>query len=172
MSIALTSGFPVIFRQKRTGKDGKTFTMYKFRTMMPNAEAQKTKYVHLNVAGAPAFKIPDDPRYTPIGRFLSHTGLDELPQLFNVLKGEMSLIGPRPLPVSEAAKLKSWQKEREKIRPGIISPWILNGYHKNTFDDWMTSDIEYTRNKSLKTDINIGVKTIRFLFGLLINEII
>ncbi|OGU58100.1 MAG: hypothetical protein A2V66_11405, partial [Ignavibacteria bacterium RBG_13_36_8] len=151
MTIAVTSGFPVIFRQKRVGKGGKTFVMYKFRTMVPNAEALKAKYMHLNTANPPAFKIPDDPRYTKIGKFLSHTGLDELPQLFNVLKGEMALIGPRPLPVQEAVKLKSWQKEREKIKPGIISPWILNGYHKNSFDDWMKSDIEYAGKKSIKT---------------------
>ncbi len=103
--IVLFSGPPILFCQKRIGLRGKPFLMYKFRTMDIGAETVKRRMVHLNEADGPVFKIRNDPRFTPIGRFLSHTGLDELPQLINVLKGEMALIGPRPLPVDEAKKL-------------------------------------------------------------------
>ena len=120
--IVVFSGFPIFFYQKRVGKNGAVFTMYKFRTMVGNAEKAKRNYVSLNESVGPAFKIHNDPRFTPIGKILSHTGLDELPQLFNVLRGDMALIGPRPLPVSEAKKLKPWMHARQQIRPGIISP--------------------------------------------------
>ncbi|MCX8009369.1 MAG: sugar transferase [Patescibacteria group bacterium] len=100
-----------------------------------------------NEADGPVFKIHNDPRLTKFGAFLYHTGLDEIPQLFNVLFGTMAIIGPRPLPVEEARKLKPWQKQRECVLPGIISPWILDGYHKNTFNEWMESNIEYTQKQ-------------------------
>ena len=120
--IMLTSGFPIIFRQRRMGKKGQPFVMYKFRTMVRDAEKAKRNYVSLNESVGPVFKIHNDPRFTLIGKILSHTGFDELPQLFNVLRGDMALIGPRPLPVSEAKKLKPWMHARQQIRPGIISP--------------------------------------------------
>ena len=102
--IKLTSSGPFLFRQKRLGKDKKPFVFYKFRTMVKNAEDLKSKIYHLNEADGPAFKIRDDPRYTKIGRFLAHSGLDEIPQLINVVKGEMAFVGPRPLPVSETSR--------------------------------------------------------------------
>jgi lipopolysaccharide/colanic/teichoic acid biosynthesis glycosyltransferase len=170
LGIILTGGFPVLFVQTRTGKAGKPFQMYKFRTMITGAEMLQQKYRKLNTADGPVFKIRNDPRFTRIGKFLSHTGLDELPQLFNVIRGEMSLIGPRPLPVREADKLLPWMKEREIIKPGIISPWILEGYHSRTFEQWMKSDIVYARHKSWGTDIRITLRTIGFMLRLMLNE--
>jgi lipopolysaccharide/colanic/teichoic acid biosynthesis glycosyltransferase len=169
--IFLLSGFPVIYCQKRNGKDGKQFVMYKFRTMITDAEKQKSRYIKYNEASGPAFKIRNDPRFTRIGKLLSHTGLDELPQLFNVLKGEMSLIGPRPLPVAEAAKLNSWQREREQVKPGIISPWILEGYHKQSFDEWMKSDISYLKTKSIRSDFSLFVKSVGYLGRLFVQTV-
>jgi lipopolysaccharide/colanic/teichoic acid biosynthesis glycosyltransferase len=165
--ITVYSGLPILFTQFRVGKSGKPFTLYKFRTMEVGAEKLKSKYQKLNIASGPAFKIYNDPRFTSIGKFLSHSGLDELPQLINVIKGEMSLIGPRPLPVDEAQKLNKWQKERETIKPGIISPWILNGYHKNTFNEWMKSDIEYVKTKSFIGDTKLFVRAVGFMVKLL-----
>lgn len=169
--IVCVNGFPILFRQKRSGKNGKQFTIYKFRTMVTNAEVIKKRFVSKNEADGPVFKIRNDPRYTRIGKFLAHTGLDELPQLFNVLCGDMALIGPRPLPVSEAKKLKPWQKERQAITPGIISPWIVNGYHRQSFDAWMRSDIEYIKQKSFAYDLWLTLRTFKFLCTLFIKEI-
>lgn len=170
--ITLTSGFPILFRQKRVGKDGKPFVLYKFRTMISGAETMQKKLQHLNKAHGPVFKMYNDPRYTCFGKFLAHTGLDELPQLYNVLRGDMALLGPRPLPVAEAAKLSSWQKARERIKPGIISPWILDGYHKTTFNSWMRSDIAYIKKKSFWYDAGLAGKTVVFLTTLLIRELL
>jgi lipopolysaccharide/colanic/teichoic acid biosynthesis glycosyltransferase len=170
MLILFFSGFPIIFSQKRIGKGGKPFTMYKFRTMVLNAEELKDKYAKRNEASGPAFKMHNDPRFTPIGRFFSHTGLDELPQLFNVLLGDMALIGPRPLPVEEAQQLQFWQQKRQDILPGIISPWILDGYHRQTFDAWMKSDIAYIHQKSLFYDIKLFFSSIWFMVRLIYRE--
>lgn len=145
----------IIFYQPRIGKNGREFTMYKFRTMYKGADKDQKKYQKLNEADGPVFKIYNDPRYTKLGKFLAHTGLDELPQIINVLKGEMAIVGPRPLPTGEAVKLKKWQKKREKVLPGITSPWIVNGHHKIAFDDWMKSDLWYVENKSFFLDLQI-----------------
>lgn len=169
--IFLSSGSPVIFKQERIGEKGNIFTIFKFRTMTKDAQKQKIKYLKLNEAQFPVFKIRNDPRFTYIGRFLSHTGLDELPQVFNILKGEMALFGPRPLPVYEYKKLKHWQKKRQNGKPGIISPWILNGYHQQSFDEWMKSDIEYIQNKSPGYDIGLFFKTALFMLKMLFGEI-
>lgn len=166
--VVLVSGFPILFRQKRMGKNGKPFIMYKFRTMVPEAEQLQKKYQNRNESQGPAFKINHDPRFTRIGKVLSHTGLDELPQLYNVIRGEMALIGPRPLPVSEAKKLKFWMRERERILPGIISPAILTGtYHKN-FDAWMRSDVAYAANKNPWGDLWLFVRFVPFVAKLLV----
>ena len=168
--VILTSGFPVLFAQRRMGIHGRPFLMYKFRTMDTDAESWKRKYMHLNESKGPVFKIHNDPRFVGIGKFLSHTGIDELPQLWNVLHGDMALIGPRPLPMSEAKKLESWMLERHSVIPGIISPAILTGkYHKN-FDAWMKSDIAYVRSKSAGTDIPLFFNFFRFLILLLLRE--
>jgi len=170
--VVLTSGCPIFFRQKRVGRDGKIFTMYKFRTMIPGAETMQKKLHVLNEANGPVFKLHNDPRYTRFGKFLAHTGLDELPQLYNVLRGDMALFGPRPLPIAEERKLKAWQKAREQIKPGIISPWILEGYHKQTFDAWMRSDIDYIKKKSFWYDAGLAGKTVVFLTTLFIRELL
>ena len=169
--IVMSSGFPIIYRQRRVGKNSKPFTMYKFRTMVVGAEKKQNQLQKFNEADGPVFKIHNDPRFTPFGRFLSHTGLDELPQLWNVLKGDMALIGPRPLPINEASKLTRWQKKRHRIKPGIISPWVLDGYHSKPFSAWMKSDIEYTKKKSFWYDGKLCVKMIPYMFRLIIWEL-
>lgn len=170
--IVTTSGFPIMYRQQRVGKSGKRFMMYKFRTMTNGAQLEQKKYLKMNESKGPVFKIHNDPRFTGIGKFLSHTGLDELPQLYNVIRGEMAFIGPRPLPVSEVKALKPWMHARHAILPGIISPAILTGkYHKN-FTRWMKSDVEYAQTKNLKTDMLLLLRSLRFLIRLLIAEII
>lgn len=169
--IFISSGSPIFYRQLRLGKAGKKFKLYKFRTMVREADKLQQRFASKNEANGPVFKIRNDPRFTKIGKFLSHTGLDELPQLFNVLNGDMALIGPRPLPINEAKKLKLWMRQREKIKPGIISPWILEGYHRRSFDEWMKSDVVYAGQKSLTTDISLTIRTIGFLLGLFWREI-
>jgi lipopolysaccharide/colanic/teichoic acid biosynthesis glycosyltransferase len=171
LGVAVTSGFPVFFSQKRAGKDGKPFRMYKFRTMNRGAERQQKALMPLNEARGPVFKLYNDPRYTRFGRFLAHTGLDELPQVYNVLRGDMALLGPRPLPVGEEKKLHTWQKAREQIKPGIFSPWILEGYHRTTFDAWMRSDIAYAKNKSFLYDLGLTLHMIVFMVSLIGHEI-
>jgi lipopolysaccharide/colanic/teichoic acid biosynthesis glycosyltransferase len=170
--VFLLEGSPVLFRQLRVGKRGKIFTIYKFRTMWSDSDIQKKKLLKRNEADGPVFKIKNDPRFTSAGRFLAHTGLDELPQLWNVIIGDMALIGPRPLPIEEANKLKSWQKKRLDIKPGIISPWILQGYHTMSFDAWMKSDIEYVESKSFFSDLGICIRACKFLSMLFIKELI
>jgi len=172
LCVALFSGLPVLFCQKRVGQGGRVFTVYKFRTMVRDAEKKQVLYRGRNEADGPVFKIHDDPRFTGVGKFLAHTGLDELPQLINVIRGEMALIGPRPLPVSEEKKLKPWQRVRETVKPGIISPWILEGYHKQTFDAWMKSDIAYIKHKNFYYDVTLAGKTIGFLIQLFFREIL
>ena len=170
--ILLTSGPQIFFLQRRTGRNGKTFVLYKFRTMIVGSEHEQRRYTRLNEANGPVFKIRDDPRYTPSGKFLSHTGLDELPQLVNILNGDMALFGPRPLPVYEAKKLLPWQRERQSIKPGILSPWVLDGYHKKRFDDWMRSDLAYIKNKSFMYDLKLFIRSIFFMLRLLYQEIV
>lgn len=137
--ICLTMGSPIIFQQKRWGKNKKTFTLFKFRTMKIEAEKLQKKLLHLNQAPAPMFKIFDDPRYLGIGKFLAKTGFDELPQLINIIKGEMSFVGPRPLPVKEAKKLnqknQSWNF-RWQVKPGIFSYWSLSSQRHQSLKKW------------------------------------
>jgi len=170
--IKIDSSGPIIFKQKRTGKNGRVFNLYKFRTMIKNAEKLKKKYQHLNEADGPVFKINNDPRFTKIGKILSHTGLDEFPQLFNVLKGEMSLVGPRPLPVKEEAKIEAkYQKERRLAKPGLISSWLINGAHQLSFKEWMTFDIQDIKKSSFFYDLNIFLKVVVLILRLIKKEI-
>ncbi len=169
--IALIDGFPVFYRQRRISLRGKPFTMYKFRTMVRGADAMQKKYARQNEADGPVFKIREDPRFTRLGKFLSHTGLDELPQLFNVIRGEMALFGPRPLPVTEAEKLTKWQQARHRIKPGIMSPWVFEGYHSRPFNEWMKSDIAYAEKKSLWYDLGLCGKAVVFVGKLLVREL-
>ncbi len=140
--------------------------------MRKGADKQQVDYAYLNEADGPVFKIHNDPRLTKIGRFLFHTGLDELPQLFNILGGEMSFIGPRPLPVGEEKKIEDkYRKEREKVMPGIVSPWVVEGYHRMKFEEWMKSDMNYVRNKSVKYDISLVIKSGVMVTKLLVREV-
>jgi lipopolysaccharide/colanic/teichoic acid biosynthesis glycosyltransferase len=170
--IIAVDGWPFWFVQKRVGKMGKIFWIWKLRTMKLGADKEQQKYRKLNEADGPVFKIHNDPRLTKVGKFLSHTGLDELPQLFNVIKGEMAIIGPRPLPVSEEAQIKDKFKEKRRlVRPGMISPWIVNGYHGIKFDDWMKSDVDYVAKESVTYNFRLIVKTIWVVSKLVLREI-
>ncbi len=154
LAVRLGSPGPVLFRQERTGRNGRRFHMYKFRTMLRNAEEMKAQLAHLNVLPPPDFKIPDDPRITPIGRVLRRTSLDELPQILNVVRGDMSLVGPRP--TSFASNTYSlWHTERLEVPPGITGLWQVHGRNSTTFDERLRLDIDYIRNMSLALDLKI-----------------
>jgi lipopolysaccharide/colanic/teichoic acid biosynthesis glycosyltransferase len=169
--IKITSKGKFLFKQKRAGKNKIIFTMYKIRTMVNNAEDLKSSLYHLNEADGPVFKIHNDPRYTKLGKFLSHTGLDEIPQLINIIKGEMDFVGPRPLPVSEAQQvLKKYQK-RFSVLPGMTSPWILQGAHKLSFEEWMKSDLVYIKNKSLWYDTLVLGKSFLLILTFIFRKI-
>jgi len=152
-------GKPVLFRHRRTGKHGRRFYMYKFRTMVPNAEELKAKYAHLNELKWPDFKITNDPRVTPIGRLLRKTSMDELPQLINVLRGDMSLVGPRPTSYS-SENYKLWQTERFDVVPGMTGLWQILGRGAVDIDTKTRLDIAYIERASLWLDINILFRTI------------
>lgn len=158
--ISLTSAGPVIFTQKRSGLGGKPFWVYKFRTMFQDAEARKAELLVLNERKGPAFKMKNDPRITAVGRLLRKTSLDELPQFFNVLKGDMSLVGPRPLPVDEMRASKSWHRCRLEVKPGITCLWQITSRDESCFDQWMRLDLEYIRNMSFSYDLKLLVMTI------------
>lgn len=162
--IAITSpGAPVMFTQLRTGKGGQRFRMYKFRSMVPNAEALKEKYAHLNELQWPDFKITNDPRITKVGRVLRKTSIDELPQLFNVLKGEMSLVGPRPTSFG-ADTYKLWHTERLDVTPGLTGLWQIIGRASMEFDDRLRLDIAYIERRSIWLDIVIIFRTVTAVF--------
>jgi lipopolysaccharide/colanic/teichoic acid biosynthesis glycosyltransferase len=164
LMIRITSpGAPVIFKQQRTGKGGRRFQMYKFRTMVPNAEELKSNYTHLNELQWPDFKITNDPRITPIGRFLRTTSLDELPQLFNVLRGEMSLVGPRPTSFGPET-YKLWHTSRLDVMPGLTGLWQIIGRAQLEFDDRLRLDIAYIERASLWLDFNILFRTVLAVF--------
>ena len=155
---------PVIFKQLRTGKGGRRFGIYKFRTMVTNAEELKEKYAHLNELTAPDFKITNDPRVTRIGHFLRKTSLDELPQVFNVLKGEMSLVGPRPTSF-DVTTYSLWHTERLEVLPGITGLWQVSGRSDVDFDERLRLDVEYIRRQSLWLDIEILIRTVLVVFS-------
>ncbi len=150
---------PVVFVQRRTGKGGRIFAMYKFRTMVPNAEELKKDLAHLNELQWPDFKITNDPRVTRVGKFLRKTSLDELPQLWNVVKGEMSLVGPRPTSFSPET-YALWQTERLDVVPGITGLWQLLGRGSSEFDERLRLDIAYIENRCLWLDIQILLHTL------------
>lgn len=168
--ILVVDGWPFIFVQKRVGLNGKNFKLYKFRTMYKGADKDKERYRKLNEASGPVFKINKDPRFHRLGAFLSHSGMDELPQFWNIVRGEMSIIGPRPLPIDESKRISKKYKIRESILPGIVSPWIFNGYHKMSFEDWMRSDMEYVKNKSFIGDLKLVFMATALLIGLILRE--
>lgn len=159
VAIRATSPGPAIFRQTRCGLNGRRFTLYKFRTMVADAEARKAEVAHLNVKKT-AFKIPNDPRVTPLGRWLRKFSLDELPQLWNVLRGEMSIVGPRPPVPEEVERYERWQRRRLRMRPGLTCLWTLAGRDELDFDEWMRLDLEYIDRWSLALDFEIMLRTI------------
>jgi lipopolysaccharide/colanic/teichoic acid biosynthesis glycosyltransferase len=159
--IKLTSAGPVFFQQERIGLNKRKFLIYKFRTMVPNAEKMLKELEILNEVSGPVFKIKNDPRMTPIGRILRRTSIDELPQLFNVLKGDMSLVGPRPLPVRDYEGFnEDWQRRRFSIRPGITCLWQVNGRNSISFEKWMRLDLQYMDEWSLWLDVKILARTV------------
>jgi len=156
--IKITSSGPVFFLQKRCGKNRREFKMYKFRTMIKDAESLKKK-LKSDVDG-PMFKMKNDPRITSIGRFLRRWSLDELPQLFNVLKGEMSLVGPRPLSNDEMTRNNEWKETRLSVKPGVTGLWQITGKSSGKFSDWIKYDTEYVKKRSLFFDFKILSLTI------------
>ena len=159
--IKFTSPGPIFFVQKRVGLNKRLISVYKFRTMVEDAEKRQAVLERLNEVSGPVFKIKNDPRVTPIGKFLRKTSIDELPQLFNVLKGDMSLVGPRPLPVRDYQCFdKDWQRRRFSIRPGITCLWQINGRSSVHFERWMELDMEYIDRWSVWLDLQILIRTI------------
>lgn len=159
--IKLTSHGPVFFLQERIGRNKRRFNVYKFRTMVPNAEKLMAKLEALNEASGPVFKIRNDPRITRIGKFLRRSSMDELPQLLNVLKGDMSLVGPRPLPVRDYEGFsEDWQRRRFSVKPGITCLWQVNGRSDISFEEWMLLDLEYMDEWSFWLDLKILAKTV------------
>jgi exopolysaccharide biosynthesis polyprenyl glycosylphosphotransferase len=159
--IKATSSGPVFFIQRRVGVNKRLFKLYKFRTMVVDAEKQISELEHLNEVKGPAFKIKHDPRINPIGRFLRKMSIDELPQLLNVLKGDMSLVGPRPLPIRDYNGFdEDWHRRRFSVRPGITCLWQINGRSNVSFDHWMALDMEYIDRWSLWLDFKILIQTI------------
>jgi exopolysaccharide biosynthesis polyprenyl glycosylphosphotransferase len=158
--IRVSSRGPVIFRQVRSGFHGRAFEMYKLRTMVADAEHRRDELLHLNEMDGPVFKIANDPRRTRLGRLIRRYSVDELPQLINVLKGEMSLVGPRPLPLYEASRIKGVQRRRLAMRPGLSGLWQTRGRSMVDFDEWMRMDLEYVDRWSLALDLRILLATI------------
>lgn len=151
---------PVFFQQERVGRGGRRFAFYKFRSMVPDAEALKASLSQQNEATGPIFKMKDDPRVTRIGRVLRRYSLDELPQLWNVLKGDMSLVGPRPHLPRELEQCPSYPQERLSVPPGLICLREVSGRSKLTFDEWIALDLEYVRHRSLLLDLSILLRAI------------
>ncbi len=151
---------PIFFKQVREGKDGKPFPMFKFRTMCDNAETMKNKLREFSEQDGPAFKIENDPRLTVVGKYLRKSCIDELPQLINVLRGDMSLVGPRPLPVSESIECLMWQRKRLEVTPGLTCIWQVSGGRTTKFSEWMRMDMEYIRHRSFWLDLKLITRTI------------
>lgn len=164
IAIRLSSPGPAIFRQIRCGLNGRRFTLYKFRTMVNEAEQLQASLEHLSVKKT-AFKIPNDPRLTPLGRWLRKFSLDELPQLFNVLKGEMAIVGPRPPLPSEVSKYERWQRRRLRMRPGLTCLWTLAGRDALDFEEWMKLDLAYIDTWSLRLDWSIMLRTAPYVLS-------
>ena len=158
--IKVSSPGPVFFKQLRTGWGGKPFYAYKFRTMVQGAELMRDELLPFNERGGPVFKMTDDPRITRIGTFLRRSSIDELPQLINVLKGEISLVGPRPLYIAEENAMSQWHRIRRTVKPGITCLWQIYKRDGSDFDEWIRYDIQYINNISFWLDLKILLITI------------
>jgi exopolysaccharide biosynthesis polyprenyl glycosylphosphotransferase len=165
VAIKLDSPGPIFFKQKRVGLQGRTFGIWKFRSMYMDAEARLESLRAQNEMSGPVFKMKNDPRITRVGRFIRKTSLDEFPQFWNVLRGEMSVVGPRPPLPSEVRQYKRWQRRRLSVKPGITCIWQISGRNNIDFDRWMELDLEYIDQWSLWTDIQICLKTIPAVLG-------
>jgi lipopolysaccharide/colanic/teichoic acid biosynthesis glycosyltransferase len=160
LMIKLDSPGPVFYRQERVGRGGRLFRFYKFRSMYREADRRLPELQERNEQDGPVFKIKADPRITPVGQFLRRSSMDEIPQIINVLRGEMSIVGPRPpLPV-EVARYQPWHRRRLEVKPGITCLWQIAGRSHIGFDEWMRLDMEYLRTRSLRTDAMIFLKTL------------
>ena len=164
LAVRLDTPGPIVFKQLRTGRDGRRFPMFKFRTMVRNAEELKAELQHLNILPPPDFKILDDPRITRVGRVLRKTSLDELPQILNVLRGEMSLVGPRPTSFAPST-YDLWHTSRLEVVPGITGLWQVKGRNITTFDERLRLDIEYMRSRSMWLDLKILCMTVGSVFS-------
>jgi lipopolysaccharide/colanic/teichoic acid biosynthesis glycosyltransferase len=160
LAIKMSSKGPIVFSQKRAGLGGRPFTIYKLRTMCNDAEAKKAQLKAKNEQDGPAFKIKDDPRVTKVGKFLRKTSIDELPQLWNVLKGDMTLVGPRPLPVNESDACEGWQRRRLDVTPGLTCIWQVKGRSRVSFAEWVRMDVAYIRRRTFWHDVSILAQTI------------
>jgi lipopolysaccharide/colanic/teichoic acid biosynthesis glycosyltransferase len=163
--IKLESKGNSIFSQERVGKDGKKFKMYKFRSMVANAEELKDKLCHKNEMCGPMFKMKEDPRVTKVGKFIRKTSIDELPQLVNVLKGEMSLVGPRPSLPKEVMKFENWMMTRLSVKPGLTCYWQVSGRSDIGFKEWMELDVKYVEERNTLVDIGLIFKTFGVFLG-------
>jgi len=160
LMIKITSPGSVFFKQKRLGLNGRKFTLYKFRTMIEDAHERRGEVEHLNEMTGPVFKSKSDPRVTPVGRILRRFSLDELPQLWNVLKGDMSLVGPRPPIPEEVESYHRWHRRRLSMKPGLTCLWQISGRNNIDFDHWMQLDLQYIDNWSPSLDFKILLRTI------------
>ncbi|MDY5007497.1 sugar transferase [Candidatus Allofournierella merdipullorum] len=160
IAVKRCDGGPVIFAQERVGKDGRHFKMYKFRSMYRDAEARLAELQKYNQVDGPAFKMVNDPRITPVGKFIRKTSIDELPQLLNILKGEMSIVGPRPPLPREVAQYSDWDWGRLAVKPGLTCYWQVSGRSDVSFDEWMRLDLKYVEEQGLWTDLKILFKTV------------
>jgi lipopolysaccharide/colanic/teichoic acid biosynthesis glycosyltransferase len=165
VAIKLDGGGAVLYRQRRVGRHGQHFDMLKFRTMVSGADAMKDALRALNEAGGGLFKIADDPRVTRVGRFLRRTALDELPQLLNILKGEMSLVGPRPLVIDEDARIAGHHRRRLELMPGMTGPWQLLGPARASLEEMAAIDYRYVADWSLRRDFAILLRTVPHVVG-------
>ena len=163
--IKLESKGKILFSQTRVGLNGKEFKMYKLRSMVDDAEALKKKLEDKNEMSGPMFKIKSDPRITKVGRVIRRTSIDELAQLLNVLKGEMSLVGPRPSLPSEVEKFETWMIKRLEVKPGLTCYWQVAGRNNIAFEEWMKLDIDYVNHRNMLVDIKLILKTITILIG-------
>ncbi len=163
--IRIESKGSIIFSQDRVGKNGIVFKMYKFRSMVGNAEELKEKLASENERTGPMFKIKNDPRITKVGRFIRKTSIDELPQLVNILKGEMTIVGPRPSLPDEVKSFEVWMLKRLSVKPGLTCYWQVSGRNNIEFNEWMELDIKYVKERNLLIDVKLIFKTFFVLFG-------
>ena len=164
LAIILEDGGPVFFTQQRAGKDMKSFKIYKFRSMYKNAESQFERMQSQNEQTGHAFKIKNDPRITHVGRFIRRYSIDELPQLFNIIKGDMSIVGPRPILTSQMLECNAYEKQRLIVKPGLTCYWQVGGRANIKWDQWVELDLKYIEDMSIATDLKLILKTIPVVF--------